>query len=405
MIKNRIFNNPIYPSWLNVGVQVLKSIIILPFILSVFSSQQVTVWFLLLSIISITNTIVTGFASSFVRFISYSFSGVKLNMFNSISTNFKPYGDLIFDQGEFSSIIIVLKRIVRILTVIVFFVLACLGTLALYKPIQALNNPIEGWVEWLFIVILSTATLGNSYHRIILEGLNFIKKIEYSLFKINTVALLILIALILIIKAQFVLIVVYYYSVNFTIILYFSFLSKNQLRSMDISLDKYTFRPRVFKIIWFTIWKNGFTSIVASIINNISGIIVANLLNSEQSSSFLLTKRIFEIIDQFCRSTFKAYIPKIASLRGGGFISELKTTIYKISFLQYSVFILLYLALILFGEYFLELISSNTSIGSKDLIILFSFSTKLNAVARNSTYVMFRGRGYGSFSSVSRSPV
>ena len=87
------------------------------------------------------------------------------------------------------------------------------------------------------------------------------------------------------------------------------FIAKKEIRNLGIiNVRNFKFHYSVFILVWES-WKSTITNISSNIINNISGILVANYFNTAQSATFLFTKRIFNVIESFTQTTFQARLP------------------------------------------------------------------------------------------------
>lgn len=372
---NKIKNSPILASWLNIAIRILTSLIAIPFVLSNLSIEEINVWFLFSTVVVISQSVVFGFNTTFVRYLSYSYSGVKIEEFRSIKTKFKKLKDQDneVDLHEFSSLYIVLKRVFLFIGLIYFVVLMAAGTFALDKPISAMQNSYDGWIAWGIVVITTTFTLTHNYYQIYLEGLNQVAKIQMMLAKLGIFNLMVIL-IVLTLSPTLISIIIVYQSVTLLNLFFMIRLAKQVENEFIKTLLTKRFQVDIFKVVYETAWKSGITTVIASIVKHISGILVANLMTPSHSAPFLLTKRIFEILDQFTMTTFAAMVPKIASLRGEGDFIALMPILKKLFYLAYGVFIFGYLGFIILGDQLLLLINCNTTFGTIELIIAFSFA-------------------------------
>ena len=151
----KILNSPILTGWIFNGARLLQSLILLPFILAQFSPEEINVWFLFLSIIAISEIVVFGLNSTFVRFISYTASGVHFSSFDKIKDNVKCKVE--FDVNHQMDEI--LKILFILFTGIAIFygsVLYIGGHYVLDKPISFISNPGPVWAAWFILVFANT---------------------------------------------------------------------------------------------------------------------------------------------------------------------------------------------------------------------------------------------------------
>jgi O-antigen/teichoic acid export membrane protein len=298
---------------------------------------------------------------------------VRIGEFLSIKSKFEKSEDKTVDLDEFSSLFVVLKRVFLFIGLIYFIVLVLAGTFALDKPINSMQDSMNGWIAWSIIVVTTTFTLTHNYYQIYLEGLNQVAKVQMMLAKLGIFSLGIILV-VLLISPTLINIVGVYQFVGLLNLFFMMRLARKVENKFISTLPKKRFKFDVFKVVYETAWKSGVTTVLASIVKHISGILVANLMSPSQSAPFLLTKRIFEILDNFTMTTFSAMVPRIASLRGKGDFKVLNPLLKKLFYLAYSVFIFGYLGFILLGDQLLVLIKSNTTFGSIELIIAFSLA-------------------------------
>ena len=80
-----LFKSAVISSWFNSGVMMFSSFLAIPVVITKLSIEEINIFFLIGTLVSISKGLSNGFASTFMRFISYSSSGVKLSDFRNIS--------------------------------------------------------------------------------------------------------------------------------------------------------------------------------------------------------------------------------------------------------------------------------------------------------------------------------
>lgn len=370
----RLLKSSILSSWFNAGVTVFSSLIAIPIVLSKLSLEEINVWFLIATLVAISQGIANGFSTTFMRFISYSYSGVKLSDFRNIKNKRTIDFNSEYNGGELGEVLEVMKVIYTVLTALFFVILFLIGYFALSKPIGEMGiDHRDGWIAWYIVLIVSTCNLYLGYYNVFLMGINKIALIQKISGLINLIGLGFILA-ILFFYPNLISIVLVYQLVALSIAITLFLIAKKELKKLNLNFRKFKFNYNVFILVWESAWKSTVTAISANVINHISGILVANFFSVSQSASFLFTKRIFEIIERFTQTTFDARLPVIASLRGKGDLQKLVPYLKQTQYICYAVFITGYLSLIIFGETILSLISDKVDIGAIHLLILFSFS-------------------------------
>ncbi|WP_108869584.1 hypothetical protein [Aquimarina aquimarini] len=377
MILSKLYNSSIFTSWISQLIKVVFSLVTLPIVLKQFSVEQVNVWFLFITIVGIGQGIQYGFNTTFVRFFSYSFSGVRIKEFFDIKNKLEASLSKDVDKQEFSDLYVVLKRTFLFLTLIYFFLLAVFGTWGVIKPIGFLENYQEGWIAWLVIILSTSINLYMSIYQIYLRGINKVALIN----RVITIVSFFGIFLILFVGIYFpsllnIILVVQFIAIMNSLCLYFASQKSND--SFLQKIPKSFFKKEVFNEVWDSAWKSGLTTIFATVIKHISGVIVAQLFTPISSASFLLTKRLFELLESFTMVTFQAKIPEIAAFRGRGDFKKLIPLLKKVLYLSYGIFVIGIVVILFFGENLISIIKGNAELGGISLLLAFTYSTLIS---------------------------
>ncbi|MEL4307326.1 hypothetical protein [Joostella sp. CR20] len=346
----------------------------MPIILNKFKVEEVNVWFLYATIVGIGQGIQYGFNSTFIRFFSYSFAGIKIKYFFKIKNKITNSEVNKFDKDEFSDLFSVLKITFLLITTLYFLLLISIGSYAVKTPISYLENPNEGWITWFVVVISTSFNIYMSIYQIFLRGFNKIALLNRIITIVNLFGIIVILIIGLYFASLLSLIIgVQFIAILTSVSLYIMALKANNCFLYKVPKRK--FRLDIFKEVWDSAWKSGTATIFATIMKHVSGIIVAQLFSPVTSASFLLTKRLFELLETLTMVTFQAKIPEIASLRGVGDIKRLIPLLRRVLTLSYGVYVIGVFVLLFFGDFFISLIKANSNLGSPLLIISFTFST------------------------------
>ena len=358
--------------WIFSGLSTLSGIILLPLVLSKFTTAEINVWFLFFSILGLSEMIVFGFNVTFSRFVAYTYAGTHYLDFQNIKDNNKSHEltDKIKQLSEIYSI----NRIIFItLSFAYIVVILLIGYFGLKKPINFLENPNSGWIAWYVLVGGNFVRIFSYTYPIFIQGMDKMdkyynilsfQKIIYISFGFlilfffpSLIRLSISLGLSLIISA----IVFYFYFNRY----------RNKIRFVG-------YNKKLFSIIWDSAWKTGIAKIIAPIAQYLSGIIFAQVSIPALSSSYLLTQRVFNMLRQFSDVTFNTFLPQIAMLRSKNMIEKLRIIIFKVSAVSYGIIVFGYLFIIFFVSNILNFINSNATLAPPIILILFSFAYLLS---------------------------
>lgn len=370
-----IYNSPILNSWFNQGVNLLKSIIVIPVVITQFTVEEANVWFLFFTFIAMGQAVLFGFNSTLVRFISYSYSGVSINDFNTIKEKTHEKFNEKLNPNEFASILFLMKRIYLFISLVFLTLLLIIGFFGLEKPLSELQFSNQGWLAWYIILINNSLIIFLGHNKVFLEGIRQVAAVERLIGFTNLIGF-IGILLVISFYPTFMSLILINQVIALAIAISITLLArkiKND-QKIDTNLNQ-KFNRQLFNIVWDSARKTGLTTVIANTVKHISAILVAQWFTASQSASFQLTKRLFDILENFTMSSFKARIPKIASLRGRGNLVELIPLLRQTQWISFFVFLAGYSVILFGGEWILKLLGSNVQLGSVLLVVSFSLAT------------------------------
>jgi O-antigen/teichoic acid export membrane protein len=372
MLK-KLYNSSIFNSWFSAFIGLFSAIIAIPIVITKLSVEEINIWFLFASIVALSQGVQFGFNTTFTRFISYVNSGVKIEEFKNLRFKKNTKFENELDKEEFSRVFYLMKNVYMFLSFIYLLVLLFVGYFSLLKPIESLANQNDGWIAAGIVLVSTTLTLSFGYYQNFMLGINKVALVQRITGIVSFIGLG-LILIVLFLHPTLVSIILIYQIVSLSVLVSVIYFAKKEMTQMTI-VKKNSFDKELFSIVWESAWKSGITTVIANIVKHISAILVAQFFTPSVSASFLFTKRIFDIIENFTMTTFQARIPMIARYRGQGDFKTLIPYLKQTQKISYSVYLIGYICLILFGEYILSFINSNVQLGSYELIILFSFAT------------------------------
>ncbi|MEM7487243.1 MAG: hypothetical protein AAF348_18700 [Bacteroidota bacterium] len=376
MLK-RIVNSSIASSWFNTAVTTLSAIIAIPIVITKLSVEEVNVWFLIGTITAISQGLINGFSITFMRFIAYAYSGVRLEEFKNIKAKHDERYSTNIDQEELKSILQLMRVLYAAIALLFLIILYLVGDLILSKPISEINgNHAEAWTAWYVVLGVSSLNLYLSYFRVFLMGVNQVALIEKTSGFINLIGLFIIL-LVLFFFPSLLSIVAVYQLITLAILLALCSMAIKNIRVLGIKLKGLGFDKNVFSLVWESAWKSTITTISANFVAHVSGILVAQYFKPAQSASFLFTKRIFIIIERFTQTTFQARLPLIAKYRGRGEYEKLIPFLKQTQRMAFAVFLGFYIMLVWLGNFILDFFDTNVELGSTALLAIFSFSILL----------------------------
>lgn len=328
-----------------------------------------------MSIVAISQGVLFGFNTTFLRFISYSYSGVNISEFQNIKEKKSVNFNGSINIKEFSKIFSLMKYTYVWITIIYIIFILITGYFILRKPISFLENPNDGWFSFLVVVFCSSITIFLGFYQIFLEGLNKVALVQRAFSVINFFGIFFILIVLFYFPSLILIVLVYQIITVFANLIIF-LLARKEIKKMNLPFIKYS--KQLFLIVWDSAWKGGITAILATTLKHVSVIFVSNFFIPSISATFLFTKRLFDIIEKFTMTPYQARIPEIAKYRSRGDLKSLIPFLKQTQFYCFIIFLLGYVSLISIGDYVLPLISSNVDLGDVTLIVLFSFASFFN---------------------------
>ena len=355
---DRVWNSPTLMTWGSFLTRSLSLVIVLPLILTRLSTSEIALWYLFSTIIGLQMLADVGFSPTFSRVIAYGMGGLNTFDIKDLRT-IRQSPSLSEPNWEtIEKICSTMGAVYLRLTVISIFLLATLGTCALWKPISTIADITSGWIAWSIILLASTVTLlGNTYSAY-LQGVNQIAllrrwEILTSLGAIGTSFIVLLLGgglLGLVIANQGWLV--------FNIF-------RNRWLCAKIKggrFQQFTHKeidPIVFEAVWPSAWRSGLGVFMSYGLVQISGVIYAQFGSASGVASYLLALKLMQTISQFSQAPFYSKLPLLAKLRSEGNLEQQVNVAKRGMLLAYWTYVAGFIGLGVFVTPLLRLIGSN----------------------------------------------
>ena len=368
-VFHSIWYSPTIMTWGSFLSKTLSLIIVLPLILTKFSVEEISLWYLFATFIGFQMLVDIGFSPTFSRFIAYAMGGTEVKNLSSPSGNSsgKP------NWQALELICSTMYAIYSKLCILWFFILAIVGSLSLMKPISLAQDVSLAWYAWIFIILTSTVTLYGNIYSSYLQGINQIALLRRweILFSLGaaTTSFTVLLSdgglLSLVIANQF-----------WAILNVF----RNKLLSNfaeDGRFKNFSTRKQnreVLTAVWPSTWRTGIGTFTSYGLIQASGIIYAQVGNTSSVASYLLGLRLIQTVSSFSQAPFYSKIPIFSRLFSEGKKTELIKRAKKGMRLSYWSYIVGFILLGIVGKPLLNYIGSNADFPSLLLWSLFGIT-------------------------------
>ncbi len=353
--------------------KIASSAILLPLILKFLPAQEIGVWTIFSSISALVFLLDFGFHSSFVRNVTFVFSGVQsldkngLNMTNNFSEK--------INYTLLKGILNAMKWFYTRIAIVLLLLLLTLGSVYINIILEGYSGDINNIIiAWVLFCIINTYNLYTLYFDALLEGKGLIrlsKKISIvaNLFYLIIAGALVLngFGLIAIVLSQLFSIVI------IRALSYKVFFTKELLLELDKIKD--SSYKNVLKIVSPNAYKYGITSLGGFMIQKSSIFIGSLFIPLVIIGSYGITKQLIDILVAIANITLATYIPKITKLRVDGNLKNIKEIYIKGVLVSNFIFLMGALFLIIFGQFILSLMHSKTELVSIYVFIAMTISS------------------------------
>ena len=334
--------------------------LLLPFILRKMSPEMVGIWSVFMAISLFSTLFDIGFSSSFIRNVTYIFSGVKSLKVSGFESGNSVNATV--DFGLLKGIILAMRWIYLRMAITLFMLLSSLGTYYIYSLLKNYKgDQTEVYASWIVLVVISTYNLYSLYYDALLQGKGLIKRSK----QITVIGqiIYILFATVLILQGYGLLAITSAQALSVIII---RWLSYHAFFTADIcqSLNPTKPRPKkeVLRVIYPNAIKVGLTSFGAVVIQRSSIIIGSLFLPLGQIASYSITMQFIAIIAGFATIYTNTYTPKIVQLRVERNNDSIKTLYLKGQIIFFATYIVGAFFLMSLGGWILNLIGSQTQL-------------------------------------------
>jgi len=362
---SRAWNSPTIMTWLSFLVRSLSLIIVLPLILIRFSTEEIALWYLFITIIGLQMFVDMGLSPTFSRVISYAMGGADVNDLKSPKN--KNNG-----KANWESIECISSEMRRIYSSISWFwtvLLSTAGTALLVIPISQVQDTALAWSAWVVILIVSTIVIKGNIFISYLQGIN-----QIAIFRrweaITSFGGIIASILVLVFDGNLLGMVI----ANQGFVLVSIYINRRLSRILeDGHFKNFSIKGKnnkVFDAVWPSAWRSGIGVILTAGLMQLSGIMYAQFGSSAEIATYLLGLRLIITVSSFSQAPFYSKLPLLSRLYAEGKKDELIKISQRGMMLSHWVYVIGFIIIGVAGEKLLILIESNADFPSHLLWIL-----------------------------------
>ena len=375
-------------AWSYVGTAFMigAGVILLPFILHKMPQETVGIWNIFQTITMLVMLLDFGFRPTFARNISYIFSGVKTLQRDGVA---HTTSEAAVDYSLLKGTLTAMKRFYRWMALAVFGLLATVGTAYFYYILQKYSgDQRDAMIAWVLLIGINCYNLYTLYYDALLTGKGYVKRTMQINMLGQVVYLGLAIGLIYaglgltaIVASQLMATVirrVLTYKVFFTKDL------KERLMSVVPQEPKQilsAISPNAIKI--------GLTQLGGFMVNKSAILIGSAFLTLEEVACYGITVQVMDILARCATVFYQSYMPKLAQCRAENDLYGLKRYYLLCTGSLLAVFAVGGLMWVLFGNWALDLIDSQTYfVPTAMLMVMLLISTLEHNHAVSAGFIM-----------------
>jgi len=358
----RIWDSPTFMTWGSFLSKSLNFVLVLPLLVTRFSTEEISLWFLFMIFIGLQLLVDIGFSPTFVRVIAYAMGGARVSELKTLKLENpgKP------DWSTMEQICSTMRFIYPRINVLWTAFLVIIGTQAVYRPLSLVEDRNSAWIAWGVILAASTMTMWGNFFSSYLQGINKVAlfrrwEMITSLGSITTSVSVLLLGggiLGMVIANQGWLIINIFRNRWLA-----RWVEKGRLKQFTTARKN----REVFDTIWPSAWRSGLGILMTYGLVQASGILYAQIGPAGSVASYLLALRMIQMVSQFSQAPFYSKLPVFSRLISEGkredFVHMAKIRMSLAHLTYVSVFIFFGL----FGDPLLDLIRSNVDFPSRIL--------------------------------------
>ena len=344
-------------------------VLLFPIILKMLPAETVGVWTIFVTITQLTFIFDFGFNTSFARNVSYVFSGVSLLKRDGYEHVESSSVDRI-DYALLGGTIRAMRYFYSRMAVVLFVLFAVLGTFYVYTLMQDYSGNVgEVYIAWGILVLINSYNLYTLYYEALLNGRGEIKRVHQIILMGNVVY--ILFAIVLILLGGGLVAIVASQAVSVLLVRFLSkkaFYTSSIIEGLSVADDSnykdilYAITPNAIKV--------GLTSLGGFIINKSSLFIGSLFVSLETMGSYGITLQLLVVIGMMAGIVTRVYMPKVFQWRVEERLDLIKQKFYLSSVVMFLVFALSGIVIVLYGDWMLSELKSNTTLLPTSLLIL-----------------------------------
>ncbi len=373
-----LWNSPTVNTWLNLVVNLGNSIILLPLVLSVFSVEEIAVFYLFSIVIGFNILFSFGFGPTISRFFAYANGGMRVEELSQLKVNEPSVMNANARSSEtnWETVAVVWgasKRIYKGLAIIAFLTFGTVGSLAVAHSVNQIEGRWAGWGSWGLMIICQSLLIRFSFLRAAIAGLGGVALAARVSAICGLVAILFGGAVLYYGGGLFGYVLVRQLLLVTPLVIIFLILRK--FRGGNLLQLKDSDGSQVMGVAWKSAKRAGIGHVLKFGTSYSLPLIYAQFASAAQLASYLVTYKLLQTLMQFAQAPFFAWLPSIQRLYSQGKLDQMMKQVVSSGGLSALVVTSGVILVVFWGDSAIELLDSD--VGLMDSLIIFLLAIAL----------------------------
>lgn len=358
----RGWNSPTVTTWASFAAKSLGMVLVLPMILTHFTTAEIAVWYLFISIIGLLILLDLGFSPTFIRAIAQATAGSRQLMIadRGVGHDFESSDKLI------EQLVYLMKFIYLVMALVGIVLLSTMGSYFIYNAAKHEMVAQTIYASWAIIIAVGFLQLYGFVFSNYLQGMNEVALVRRweaitSLLGVFTGYI------ILFNGGSFLSVVVGTYVWNLISFIRNYWLCYRHDNILFKSFFSLHYSRDLFKACWPMVWKSGLGVLFSQGIVQMSSLVYVGRIETKTLAMYLLSLNLLFQLRNFAMAPFYSKIPMLAKLFAQGNMEEVRQLARKNMRWSHMAFVLGFIGLGLSAPWLLQRINSNSVFASPGL--------------------------------------
>jgi len=312
-LVKRIWTSPAAMTAGSVAARLSSVVLVLPLIVTRLSAEEIALWYLFGSVVTLLVLVDLGFTPTFVRAIGYASAGASVAELNNGKRALGDTGAKSPNDETMCSILATMRPIFIGIAILSFVGVATLGTLSIWALAEAVPDSRTAWLAWICVVTTAPIGVFANYYGAYLQGVNAVAvyrrwEMLFALAAVGSNAMVLALGgglLALALSNQSWILVTLLRN-------RWLFGRMGGYGRPEGGLDR--FSVSVMRAVWPAAWRSGVGVLMSLGLLQLTAIIYAQMAPAKEAASYLLALRFVSVVSQFSQAPFYSKIPMFVQM-------------------------------------------------------------------------------------------